>query len=64
MGLSKGFDINTTKTLGLHLVKILVEYQLLGNLKVVSDKGTTFKMEFEMRRSERITNYNGCNCEM
>ncbi|NQE46409.1 hypothetical protein C5S31_10345 [ANME-1 cluster archaeon GoMg2] len=32
------------------LVKNLVEDQLLGNLKVVSDKGTTFNVEFEMAK--------------
>ena len=47
VGLPEGFDFNTTKTLGLHLVKILVEDQLQGKLEVVSDKGTTFKVEFK-----------------
>jgi two-component sensor histidine kinase len=48
VGLPEGFDINTTKTLGLHLVKILVEDQLQGKLEVVSDKGATFKVEFKI----------------
>ena len=48
IGLPEGFEINTSKTLGLHVVKILAEDQLDGNLEVVSDKGTTFKVEFEM----------------
>ncbi|KAF5434671.1 Two-component sensor histidine kinase [Candidatus Methanophagaceae archaeon] len=48
VGLPEGFDFNTTKTLGLHLVKILVEDQLLGKLEVVSDKGATFKVEFQI----------------
>jgi len=47
VGLPEGFDINTTKTLGLHLVKILVEDQLQGKLEVVSDKDATFKVEFK-----------------
>ncbi len=48
VGLPEGFDINTSKTLGLHVVKILAEDQLGGNLAVIRDKGTTFKVEFEM----------------
>ncbi|MCK4421268.1 PAS domain S-box protein, partial [candidate division WOR-3 bacterium] len=47
-GLPKEFDINVSKTLGLHLVKILVEDQLQGNLKIIGKKGTTFKIEFEV----------------
>ena len=48
VGLSDGFDINASKTLGLRVVKILAEEQLDGNLEVVSDKGATFKVQFEM----------------
>ena len=50
VGLPEGFDINTSKTLGLHVVKLLAEDQLDGNLKVFSDKGATFKVEFEMAK--------------
>jgi PAS domain S-box-containing protein len=52
VGLPEGFDIDTTKTLGLHLVKILVEDQLLGNLKVISDRGATFNIEFKIEKIE------------
>ncbi len=48
IGLPEGFDINTTKSLGLRLVKILVEHQLQGTLEVISKEGTTFNMEFDM----------------
>jgi PAS domain S-box-containing protein len=48
VGLPHGFDIDTTKTLGLHLVKILVEDQLQGKLEVISDGGATFNMEFDI----------------
>ena len=48
VGLPPGFDINATKTLGLHLVKILVEDQLQGTLKVINAGGTTFNMEFDI----------------
>ncbi len=48
VGLPDGFDINASKTLGLRLVKTLVEEQLQGNLEVISDNGTTFKVEFKM----------------
>jgi len=48
VGLPDGFDINASKTLGLRVVKILAEGQLDGKLEVISDKGATFKVEFEM----------------
>ncbi len=48
VGLPPGFDINATKTLGLRLVKILIEDQLQGTLEVISDGGVTFNMEFDI----------------
>ncbi len=48
VGLPEGFDINATKTLGLRLVKTLVEDQLDGNLNIISKDGTTFTVEFKM----------------
>ena len=48
VGLPEGLDINATRTLGLRLVKILVEDQLQGNLEVVSKEGTTFTIEFDI----------------
>jgi two-component sensor histidine kinase len=48
VGLPLGFDIDKTGSLGLHLVKILVEDQLQGTLKVTSDGGATFNMEFDL----------------
>ncbi|RKX66348.1 MAG: hypothetical protein DRP42_03315 [Tenericutes bacterium] len=48
VGLPPGFDIDTSKTLGLRLVKILTEDQLQGTLEVTSDGGATFKMEFDI----------------
>jgi two-component sensor histidine kinase len=48
VGLPRGFDIDESKTLGLHLVKILTEDQLQGTLEVTSDGGATFKIEFDI----------------
>ncbi|MCK4808216.1 MAG: PAS domain S-box protein [Candidatus Aenigmarchaeota archaeon] len=50
IGLPTGFDITKTKTLGSHLVKILVENQLQGTMKITSKKeeGTTFKIKFKI----------------
>jgi PAS domain S-box-containing protein len=50
VGLPEGFDLNTAKTLGLRVVKLLAEGQLRGNLKVISKEGTTFTVEFEIAR--------------
>ncbi|MCD4845721.1 MAG: PAS domain S-box protein [Methanosarcinales archaeon] len=48
IGLQSRFDINTTGTFGLHLVKILVENQLEGKLEIIKEQGTTFMIEFEI----------------
>jgi len=48
VGLPPGFDIDKTRSLGLHLVKILVEDQLQGKIEVTSDGGATFNMEFDI----------------
>jgi two-component sensor histidine kinase len=46
----EGFNIHESKTLGLRLVRILVEDQLQGTLERISDMGTTFNMEFEAEK--------------
>ena len=48
VGLPDGFDINAAGTLGMRLVKILVEDQLRGHLLVSSCEGTTFNIEFDI----------------
>ncbi len=48
VGLPPGFDIDTTRTLGLRLIKILTEDQLEGTLEVISKEGTTFNIEFDI----------------
>jgi PAS domain S-box-containing protein len=45
IGLPEGFDLKSSETLGLHLVKILVK-QLDGILKTSVDKGTEFRVTF------------------
>jgi PAS domain S-box-containing protein len=50
VGLPEGFDLRTSKTLGLHMVEILVEYQLQGNLEIVTKNGTTFNIVFEIEK--------------
>ena len=46
VGLPSGFDIDTTGSLGLRLVKILARDQLQGDLEVISNEGTTFLITF------------------
>ncbi len=50
VGLPRGFDINTTKTMGLSLVKILVEDQLQGTLDIINKEGTTFNIKFKIKK--------------
>lgn len=45
IGFPPDFDINTTSTLGLQLVNILIS-QLKGQLKIASDQGTRFTLTF------------------
>jgi len=45
VGLPEGFDINSTTTLGLQLVTILIT-QLKGQINIISDNGTHFIISF------------------
>ena len=45
IGLQKDFDINKIKSVGLHLVNLMVS-QLEGNIKFTSDNGTQIRIEF------------------
>ncbi len=46
VGIPEDLDIKTTETLGLHLVNILAEDQLQGQIKLDRTKGTEFQIEF------------------
>ncbi len=48
-GIESEVDLNDTETFGLHLVKILVEDQLEGDLKIDKENGTSFTIEFKKR---------------
>ena len=48
VGLPVDFDINSRKTLGMRLVKILTKDQLQGTLKITGDCGTTFNIDFNI----------------
>lgn len=47
VGLPEDFNMLESKTLGLHLVSILVENQLKGRLEVSSENGAKFKIKFK-----------------
>ena len=46
IGIPVNFDISRTNSLGLKLVRTLVQYQLKGSLMFKSQNGTEFSMEF------------------
>jgi two-component sensor histidine kinase len=46
IGLPANFDISRTNSLGLKLIKTLVQHQLKGSLTLESRKGTHMSMEF------------------
>ena len=45
-GLPAQFDINRTDSLGIQLIRTLVQHQLKGSLTITSGKGTEVRMEF------------------
>jgi PAS domain S-box-containing protein len=47
IGIPEDMDFKQTKTLGLHLVTLLAENQLHGNIKLNRSKGTEFIMKFK-----------------
>jgi two-component sensor histidine kinase/DNA-binding response OmpR family regulator len=47
VGIPKDLDIKTTKTLGLRLVTILIEDQLMGKCELDRRKGTKFRIRFK-----------------
>jgi two-component sensor histidine kinase len=46
IGLPKGFDLDSTKTLGIKLVTFLARYQMRASIAVNSTDGTEFVLEF------------------
>jgi PAS domain S-box-containing protein len=52
IGLPRGFDLSKANTLGLKLVKTLVEQQLKGTLRIRRKKGTEVIVELPMEREE------------
>lgn len=52
IGLPKDFDIKKTESLGLHLVTILAEDQLLGDLNYSSRNGTRFRIRFPIEEQD------------
>lgn len=52
VGIPQNLDINSTRTLGLKLMKNLVEDQLKGKLYVIQHEGTAILIEFKIAREE------------
>ena len=50
VGLPKGMDFRKTESLGLHLVNLLAEDQLHGDIKLDRTKGTSFNIRFRRKR--------------
>ncbi len=50
VGLPKKVDFRKTDSLGLHLVNLLAESQLHGDIKLDRTKGTCFKIKFKVKR--------------
>ncbi len=55
IGFPEGIDFRKTESLGLHLVTILAESQLQGNINLNRDRGTEFKICFEVRNNDGKT---------
>jgi len=50
VGLPKKVDFRDTETLGLHLVKILAEDQIHGEIKLDRTKGTNFHIKLKVKQ--------------
>jgi two-component sensor histidine kinase len=50
VGLPKKVDIRKTDSLGLHLVTLLAEDQLHGDIKLDRKKGTSFHIRFKVKQ--------------
>jgi two-component sensor histidine kinase len=46
IGIPEGIDFRKTESLGLHIVNILVENQLHGEITMNKNNGTKFKIRF------------------
>jgi two-component sensor histidine kinase len=46
IGMPEGFDFRKTESLGLHIVDILVENQLHGEITLNNNNGTEFRIKF------------------
>jgi PAS domain S-box-containing protein len=53
VGLPQGFDLNTVKSLGLVLVRMLGQHQLGGSYEVDQTDGTRFHLTFSMRSGRK-----------
>jgi two-component sensor histidine kinase/methyl-accepting chemotaxis protein len=60
-GLPTDLDLNTSDSLGLKIVKILVEGQLKGSMKVKNDHGTSFEIYFPFSKGKKKRVWNGKN---
>jgi two-component sensor histidine kinase len=49
LGLPVGFDLHHGKSMGLRLVELWAKHQLGGTLDVTTEKGTTFKIVFNIK---------------
>jgi PAS domain S-box-containing protein len=49
IGMPQDLDVEHSKTLGLHLVTILVENQLNGKMKIENRNGTKFRIKFKVQ---------------
>ena len=54
VGLPDGFDVESADTLGVRLVKNLIEGQLAGQVDFASSKGTSVSMSFRMEGREGV----------
>jgi PAS domain S-box-containing protein len=53
VGLPKGFDLGTVKTLGLVMVRMLGQHQLGGQFEFFQEHGTRVRLEFQPRQRSK-----------
>ncbi len=55
IGIHESIDFRHAETLGLHIVKMLTEYQLDGTVELNRDKGTNFQIKFKRQKYKART---------
>nr|HPM34867.1 histidine kinase [Spirochaetota bacterium] len=52
-GLSKGFDVRETPSLGMTTIFSIIEKQMQGSVDIISENGLTYILSFKNKKAEK-----------